>query len=106
MMYFLSRTAHFCLLVVPALRSSLNSGSVLKHTKVFRAKISLNAVTCYEICTGTDFKLFRESILRLRPGDGRVVLPIASSVCFEGNRRGGNSDHSSLLFPFGRPKEG
>jgi hypothetical protein len=25
---------------------------------------------CYEICTGTDVTLFRESILRLRPGDG------------------------------------
>jgi hypothetical protein len=27
-------------------------------------------------------------------------------VCFEGNRRGGESDRSSLLFPFCRPKEG
>jgi len=25
---------------------------------------------CYEICTGTDVALFRESILRLRPSDG------------------------------------
>jgi len=70
MFFFLSKTPHFCLLVVPALRSSLHSGRVLKHTRFFRAKFSFNAVTCYEICTGTDVTLFRESILRLRPSDG------------------------------------
>jgi len=41
-----SRTAHFCLLVGPALQSSLHSGSVLKHTKVFCTTFLFNAVTC------------------------------------------------------------
>ena len=62
---------------------------------------------CHEKCTGTDVTLFRESIICLRPGDrgsGPAYRQFTSAS--RGNRRGGESDRSSLLFPFRRPKEG